>query len=368
VSFTAAFELRAGGSATRHRIGAGALAAAADELAAELRGRTVFLVTDETVRGLHGDRLAGLEAVCRALRPILVPAGEAAKQVEVADSLWRAMSEAGGKRDSRVIAFGGGSVGDLAGFVAGTFLRGIDWIQLPTTLLAQVDASIGGKTALDLPEAKNAVGLFHHPRLVVADTDLLATLPPEQVRSGLVEAIKVAALLDPELLARIERDRAALLAGEAAALAPVVAAAARLKAGLVERDPDERGERALLNFGHTLGHALEAEVGFGRLLHGDAVAHGIRFALRLSLLEGGDPAFARRLAALLDALGVPPLPPLEAAPLLARLERDKKGREGGLTWVLAASAGEGRLAAGLPPERVAGELAAFLTAPDGESL
>lgn len=368
MSFAAAFELHAGGGATRHRIGGDALAAAAAELAAEVAGRTVFLVTEATVWGLHGERLAALPAACRRLHRLVVPAGEAAKQVEVADSLWRAMSAAGGKRDSRVIAFGGGSVGDLAGFVAGTFLRGVDWLLLPTTLLAQVDASIGGKTAVDLPEAKNAVGLFHHPRLVVADTGVLATLPPEQVRSGLVEAVKVAALLDPELLARIERDRAALLAGDAAALAPVVATAARLKAGLVERDPDERGERGLLNFGHTLGHALEAEVGYGRLLHGDAVAHGIRFALRLSVLEGGDPAFARRLAALLDGLGVPPLPRLAAAPLLARLERDKKAREGGLTWVLAASAGEGRLACGLAPERVAGELAAFLNEPAGESL
>ncbi|KAB2959981.1 MAG: 3-dehydroquinate synthase, partial [Thermoanaerobaculia bacterium] len=235
LSFAAAFELRAGGGATRHRIGGDALAAAAAELATEVAGRTVFLVTEATVWGLHGERLAALPAACSRLHRLVVPAGEAAKQVEVADSLWRAMSAAGGKRDSRVIAFGGGSVGDLAGFVAGTFLRGVDWLLLPTTLLAQVDASIGGKTAVDLPEAKNAVGLFHHPRLVVADTGVLATLPPEQVRSGLVEAVKVAALLDPELLARIERDRAALLAGDAAALAPVVATAARLKAGLVER-------------------------------------------------------------------------------------------------------------------------------------
>ncbi len=364
------FELRCTGApvVTRHRIGAGALAAAGSELAAAVSGRTAFVITDPTVEALHGGRLQELIAAARSLHVLRVPAGEPAKQVEVAAGLWRDLAANGGKRDSIVVAFGGGSVGDLAGFVAGAFARGIDWIQLPTTLLAQLDASIGGKTAIDLPEAKNAVGLFHHPRLVVADTAMLATLPPEQLRSGLVEAIKVAALLDLALLERIERDLPALLAGETAALGPVVAAAARRKAELVERDPDERGERRLLNFGHTLGHALEAEAGYGRLLHGDAVAHGLRFALRLSRVAGGDPAFAERLEALLDRLAVPSLPALSAAALGARMGRDKKAREGALTWVLAMGPGIGQLADDLDPAAVQGALEEFLRHAGADSL
>jgi 3-dehydroquinate synthase len=235
-------------------------------------------------------------------------------------------------------------------------------------LLAQVDAAIGGKTAIDLPEAKNAVGVFHHPVAVAADPRWLATLPAAELRSGLVEAIKAAALLDPALLARIEADLDDLRAGDRRALGPVVAAAAIAKVKLVERDPEERDQRRLLNFGHTLGHALEAEAGYGRLAHGDAVAHGIDFALRLSVIRGGDPAFAARLRRLLGRLGVPALPELPAAALWHRMLRDKKATERGLVWVLALGAGRGHVDAGLPPELARTELEAWLGAPPAESL
>lgn len=355
------FELRHERGATRHRYGAGVLAGSADLLGPLLAGRRCFAVSSAPILALHGGRLAELAPLAARLEILEVPDGEAAKTVEEAGRLWRRLAAAGGKRDAVIVAFGGGSVGDLAGFVAGAFLRGVDWVQLPTTLLAQVDAAVGGKTAVDLPEAKNAVGLFHHPLAVVADADLLSTLPRDQVRSGLVEAVKTAALLDPDLFDRIELELDRLRAGEPAALAGVAGVAARRKAGLVESDPREAGRRALLNLGHTVGHALEAELGYGRIAHGDAVAHGLRFALRLSVAEGGDRRFAERLGRLLDRLEVPPLPPgLGAGALAARVGRDKKGDERGLAWVLLDGPGSGRLARGLEPGRVEAELARWL--------
>jgi 3-dehydroquinate synthase len=355
------FELRHERGVTRHRYGAGALERSDDLLGPLLAGRRAFAVSSAQILALWGHRLEQIGALAAAFDLLEVADGEAAKCVAEAEGLWRRLAAGGGKRDSVILAFGGGSVGDLAGFVAGAFLRGVDWIQLPTTLLAQVDAAVGGKTAVDLPEAKNAVGLFHHPRAVVGDAELLSTLPPDQVRSGLVEAVKTAALLDPELFERIECDLDRLRAGEAAALAGVAAGAARRKAELVESDPSEAGRRALLNLGHTLGHALEAEIGFGRISHGDAVAHGLRFALRLSVASGGDPLFAARVAGLLDRLEVPALPPgLTAPALAARIGRDKKGSERGLVWVLLDGPGRGRLEGGLPAARIEAELARWL--------
>lgn len=345
-----ALTLRHGGGETLILIGAGALSrdAAADRLAPWLAGRALFTLSAEPVRRLHG---AALDALLGAAAPsrrhdLTAPDGEAAKTVEVAKGLWETMLEAGGKRDSRLITFGGGSVGDLGGFVAGCFLRGIGYGQVPTTLLAQVDAAIGGKTAVDLPAGKNTVGLFHHPRLVVADTALLATLSAGELRSGLVEAIKMGFILDPDLFARVERDADALLAGDAAALAPVVAAAAAAKVAVVERDEREGGRRQLLNLGHTLGHAIESALGYRTLRHGEAVAYGLLFALRLAEGRGmaaAEPELFARLRRLLARLGLPPLPAaaLDADDLLARLGRDKKAREGGLTWVLPECAGGG---------------------------
>jgi len=354
------FEVRHARGVTRHWAGRGALAAARVELAGELAQQTLFAISSAPILALHGGELERLAEGCRALHRLEVPDGEPAKSLEVAGDLWRRMLALGSKRDSRVVAFGGGSVGDLAGFVAGAFLRGVGFLQVPTTLLAQVDASIGGKTAIDLPEAKNAIGLFHQPLAVIADTGVLATLPTEEIRSGLVEAIKAGALLEPSLLDRIERDLPRLLSGDAEALGPVVAAAARVKAVLVERDLEEAGDRELLNLGHTLGHALEAAAGYGRLRHGDAVAHGLRFALRLARERGLEADYGQRLERLLDALGVPGLPPLDADDLLLRMSRDKKAREAGLGFVLPMAPGRARRGVRVPPEEVARELSVFL--------
>lgn len=360
--------LRHPGGETPIVIGDGAFGVSIGPLGDWLAERTVFVVTTHIVRRLHGSSLAPLESVARRWAVLEVPEGEAAKTLEGAGALWREMLRAGGKRDSRVLAFGGGSVGDLAGFVASGFLRGVAVAQLPTTLLAQADAAIGGKTAIDLPEAKNSVGSFHHPDLVVADTRWLATLPREQLRSGLAETIKMAALFDRDLLTRIERDLDELLAGDPAALAPVVEAAARHKVAVVERDPAERGERALLNFGHTLGHALEAAAGYrspadGGLLHGDAVAFGMLFALRLSRRSGLPAGDAGRVRALLGRLGLPPLPGASAETLLAGMARDKKAREGRLDWIVLEALGRGRIDGSLSAEDVARELGSFLADP-----
>jgi 3-dehydroquinate synthase len=355
--------LRHPGGETPVLVGAGALDAAGERLGEWVKGRTVFLVTTPRVLALHGERLAGVRGAAARWVVLTVDEGEPAKTVGTAERLWDGMLAAGGKRDSRVLAFGGGSVGDLGGFAAGCFLRGIELVQIPTTLLAQVDASIGGKTGVDLPGGKNTVGLFHHPAMVVADTAVLATLPRDEVRSGLVEVVKMAALLDTGLFARVEASLDALLAGDPEALGPVVAAAAAAKIGVVERDPTEQGERRLLNFGHTLGHAIESSLGYGGPRHGEAVGYGILFALRLAVRRGLDPAVAERLRALLARFGLPALPPLDAAALLEHMARDKKAREGGLVWVLPAALGEGRMVQDVGSAELAAGLAGFLRDP-----
>jgi 3-dehydroquinate synthase len=363
------FALRHAGGETPILVGERALNHARGELAAWLAGRTAFLVSTPRVLSLHGHRLAPLAAAARRWVVLEVPEGEPAKTPACAERLWNEMLECGGKRDSRVLAFGGGSVGDLSGFVAGCFLRGVEVVQLPSTLLAQADAAIGGKTAVDLPGAKNSVGLFHHPAYVVCDTALLSTLPREELRSGLMEVIKKAALLDIPLFSRIERELPTLLAGDPESLGPVVAAAAEAKARLVESDPDERGERRLLNFGHTLGHALESAAGYQGLRHGEAVGYGMLFALRLAVRRGLAPEVALRIAQLLRRAELPPLAAaapgggFEAEDLAARMARDKKAQEGGLTWVLPERLGVGRLVEGIGWEEVVAELRVFLREP-----
>lgn len=350
-------------------VGEDALASAHGRLAEWLSGRTVFLVSTPRVLGLHGHRLEPLRCAASRWTVLEVEEGEPAKTVASAERLWSSMLAAGGKRDSRVVAFGGGSVGDLAGFAAACFLRGVEFAQIPTTLLAQVDAAIGGKTGVDLPGGKNTVGVFHHPAFVVSDTSVLPTLPRAELRSGLVEVIKMAALLDPELLGRVEERLDGLLAGDPAELGPVVAAAAAAKIAVVERDPVEHGDRKLLNFGHTLGHAIETAGSYSGLRHGEAVAYGILFAGRLAVRLGFDrgpagPAeIAERLRSLLARLGLPPLPGLDAGELISLMARDKKARESGLSWVLPAGLGKGEIVDGIGMEAVREELGGFLGEP-----
>jgi 3-dehydroquinate synthase len=341
-------------------VGPGALRDGAEDLERFCAGRTLFVLSTPRVRGLHGPALEPVIGRAASIHHLEAPDGEEAKSLDVAGGLWREMLRRGGKRDSRVIALGGGSLCDLGGFVAACFLRGVELVQVPTTLLAQVDASVGGKTAIDLPEGKNTVGAFHQPALVVADTELLRTLDREELASGLVEVVKMAALLDLDLLARVERELDRLLEGDPEALAPVVAAAVAAKIGIVEEDPREADRRRLLNFGHTLGHAIESALGYQGLRHGEAVAHGIRFALRLARRRGFPEAQAERLERLLARLHARVLPPVQTAALLEAMQRDKKARESGLVWVLPRELGRGEMVSDVSWTEVESELDAFL--------
>jgi 3-dehydroquinate synthase len=322
----------------------------------------VFELSSPRVRALHGAAVRAMLRTASRVVPLEAPDGEEAKSIEHATRLWRDMLAAG-KRDSVLVAAGGGSVGDLGGFVAATFLRGIACVQVPTTLLAQVDAAIGGKTAIDLPEAKNSVGVFHPAHWIVADTTLLSTLDRDELRSGLFEVVKAGAILDRELVATLERECQRLLAADLDALAPAVARAAEIKIGVVAADPFETDRRRLLNFGHTLAHALETVLEYHGLRHGEAVGYGMLFALRLSLRRGLAPEEARRLARLIFALGLPPLPALLVKDLLAAMARDKKAREGGLSWVLLTELGSAEIVDGLEADLIETELWAFLKQP-----
>lgn len=334
-----------------------------DGLSSWLEGRTVFVVTSPDVWALHGEALdTVLASAARVLR-FEVAEGEVAKNLAHAERLWDQMLDSGGKRDSRVVALGGGSVSDLAGFAAGCFLRGVDLAVVPTTLLAQVDASIGGKTAINLPAAKNSVGLFHHPQWVLADTRFLSTLASEEVRSGLVEVVKAGVALDAHLFAVVEEDLDRLLAADPEALPPVIAEAIAAKIAVVEKDPDEKGPRRLLNLGHTLGHALEARLGYRGLRHGEAIGHGLLFALRLAQRRSLSQDAANRISRLIERFGLPKLPTLEPAELLRSMRLDKKNREESTAWVLPVEVGKAEIFTDFSESEVGEELHRFFAEP-----
>jgi 3-dehydroquinate synthase len=258
--------------------------------------------------------------------------------------VWAALAAARLPRDGAIVALGGGTVGDLAGFAAATWLRGVAWVGVPTTLLAQVDASVGGKTAVDLPAGKNLVGAFHQPAGVLVDPDTLATLSARQRRSGLAEVVKTGFAVDAALWDWLETRLDALAEGDAAALAGAVARSIAAKARVVQADERERegGGRTALNFGHTLGHALEAVLGYRGLTHGEAVALGMRVAAALSVRVAGlTPESQVRLEAALDHLRLPVrMPPVSVARLLAAMRQDKKRAAGTVRWVLTPRIGD----------------------------
>jgi 3-dehydroquinate synthase len=273
-----------------------------------------------------------------------VPSGEAAKSVRGLERVWEGLAARGLGRDGAIVALGGGSVSDLAGFAAATWLRGVPWVALPTTLLAQVDASVGGKTAVDLAAGKNLVGAFHQPAGVLVDPGTLATLPARHRRSGLAEVLKTGFAVDAALWNWLEARLDALAEGEAPALAGAVARTIAAKARVVEADERERegGGRSALNFGHTLGHAIEAALGYRRLLHGEAVAVGMRAAAWLSVRVAGlKPESHIRLEAALDHLGLPiRMPPLALPRVLKAMRQDKKRAGATTRWVLTPRIGD----------------------------
>jgi 3-dehydroquinate synthase len=300
----------------------------------------VAVVSDApTAARYEPDLLRSLASV--GLKPVTlrVPAGERGKQFRIAARLWASLASYRIGRDGGIIALGGGSVGDVAGFVAATYLRGIRLAQVPTTLLGMADASIGGKTAIDIAAGKNLVGAFHSPDAVFADLAVLATLPPRQLSSGLAEVTKCAFLADRESVAQLARSLENVRAGDLGAVLAAVTIAAEVKAGIVSQDPRESGLRELLNFGHTMGHAYEASSGY-HATHGEAVAIGMVYATALAeKLELTAATLRPELEALLDRAGLPTRARLPRA-VWSYVLRDKKAREGRLRWILPRRIGQ----------------------------
>ena len=309
-------------------------------------GARAAVITSEALREPYGDRArAALEAAGWAPTLHLVPDGEQAKRMAVAETLCGEMVEVGHDRGSWVFGVGGGVIGDLSGFVAAVFMRGLGFVTVPTTLLAQVDASLGGKVAVNLPQAKNLVGAFHQPRAVVMDLNTLDTLPARQWAEGWAEIIKHAAIADVELLAYLEEHLAEVQAGDARGRQYVVARNCQIKAEVVAEDPQEQGRRAVLNFGHTVGHALERGAAGWALGHGEAVALGMIAETRWAEQEGlTPPGLAERLGRLLQQAGLPTQPPpLDWQRAAEALRADKKLRSGRLTLPVLTQAGAVRL-------------------------
>jgi len=349
-------------------IGPGLLEEAGARMRPVLRQNRVVIVTDETVQRLHLARLeSGLDAAAIAHQKVVLPPGEQTKDFRHFQKLAEDLLGLGIERRTTLVALGGGVVGDLTGFAAATVLRGVPYVQIPTTLLAQVDSSVGGKTAIDTIHGKNLVGAFYQPVLVLADVDALATLPRRELLAGYAEVVKYGLIRDPDFFAWLEANGPALVAGDAALRRDAVRRSCAAKATVVASDEREEGERALLNFGHTFGHALEAETGFGdALLHGEAVALGMRmafdFSARLGLCAAAESARVRRHYA---AVGLPlaladagnlPLPAPDA--LLRHMRHDKKVRDGKITLILARAIGDAFIKPEIPEAQIRDFLAA----------
>jgi 3-dehydroquinate synthase len=286
----------------------------------------------------------------KTARPIFVPPGEMSKSIHMVERVAGELLTRGADRHSLLIAFGGGVIGDLGGFVASTYMRGIDCVQVPTTVVAQVDSAIGGKTAVNVGAMKNLVGTFYPPRLVVADPMVLRTLDGRAFRSGFFEVVKHAVLSGPGLFGEVERALGTLRPQRAASLGPLLARAARVKVEVVSSDEKEAGLRRVLNLGHTFGHALEEATGYQRFLHGEAVGWGMLAALRLAEVLGLiGPAESQRIAAAIRRLGpLPPVRDLKASRVLSLLPRDKKAVGGNIHWVLPERIGKVRIVADVP--------------------
>ncbi|MBU1909896.1 MAG: 3-dehydroquinate synthase [Verrucomicrobia bacterium] len=316
-------------------------------------GPVALVVSDEHVNPLYGPPVeAALHEAGFEVGRVAVPAGEASKSGKMLFRLYDEALDRGLDRRGFVVALGGGVVGDLAGFFAASFLRGIRYVQIPTSLLAMVDSSVGGKTGINLPRGKNLVGAFHQPVLVLADVAALRTLPAREYTAGLAEVVKYGIIRDAGFFEKLEQNADGLRAGEPALLESVIAHGCRIKAEVVRLDERERSLRAILNFGHTLGHAVEQVTGYGRYLHGEAISLGMAFAARLSArLTGFPPAEADRMIALLRALGLPvERPDLDWSAVRQAMGVDKKTRDRALRFVLAERIGAVRVGCEVPEE------------------
>lgn len=337
-------------------IGTGNLAAAGSFAGQRCVLTHAILITDSNVAELYAQRVADCLAAQGARVDLeVVPAGEQAKSVTNAERLWNRLVQLRADRKSVVVAVGGGVVGDLAGFIAASYARGLAFLQVPTTLLAHVDSSVGGKVGINLPAAKNMVGAFWQPLGVLIDTSVLDTLPAREYRAGMAEVVKYGVILDADFFAYLEQHAEALNERHPDVLRHVIARCCRLKADVVERDERETtGLRAVLNYGHTFAHAIEAEAGYGEFLHGEAVAIGMVAASQLAERLGRvDADCTARQRDLLLRLGAPvTLPALDPAAMLAAMQRDKKVAHGRLRFVLPSRMGQVELVGNVPEEQV----------------
>lgn len=327
-------------------IGEGLLDALGEHCRRAELGRRALVVADETVAPLFSARVsASLAAAGFSASQAVIAVGEEAKRLETVASIYDACVEAGLDRGSFIVAVGGGVVGDLAGFAAATYMRGIAYVQAPTTLLAQVDSSVGGKTGVNHPRGKNLIGAFHQPSLVVADVGALRSLARRDYRSGLAEVVKAGLIADQDLFEICEARARELTAGDSEVLTPVIARSVAMKARVVEADEREEGLRAILNFGHTVGHAIEAAAGYGRYTHGEAVAIGMVVEGRLSVMLGMLPEEdLRRAASLIARLGLPVRAEgIDPVRLLDAMAKDKKARDGSLRFALLEAIGKARV-------------------------
>ncbi|MBK9655155.1 MAG: 3-dehydroquinate synthase [Rhodanobacteraceae bacterium] len=346
-----------GERAYRIRIGPGLLDQ--PELLREaIGGRQALLLSNTTVAPLHA---AKVEAALEGLRwgTLLLEDGERHKSIDSASRVWQALAELGAQRNATLIALGGGVIGDLGGFAAACWMRGIDFVQLPTTLLAMVDSSVGGKTGVNLPQGKNLVGAFWQPRLVLADISTLRTLPEREYRAGLAEVVKYGAIGDLAFFEWLEAHADGLSARDETLIAQAVLRSCQHKAGVVMRDERETGERALLNFGHTYGHALETIGEYRQWLHGEAVAIGMLMAAQLSAALGlADRSDAERLGLLLTRLGLPTTRPDNADPerVVALMRLDKKSLSDRLRLILWRGIGRAEIVDGVDEAAIVASL------------
>jgi 3-dehydroquinate synthase len=335
-------------------VGAGLIAQAGTHIAKLLKRPRIFVVTDRNVAQHHGARLerslreAGIEAPT-----IVLPPGEATKNLAQLGEVLERILDRRPEGGDMLLAFGGGVIGDLGGLAASLLLRGIDFVQIPTTLLAQVDSSVGGKTAIDTRHGKNLIGAFHQPRLVLADLDALDTLPRRERLAGYAEVVKYGLINDASFFAWCEENAAAFVAGDTSARQRAIVYSVKAKAKVVAADERESGERALLNLGHTFGHAIEAALGYGdALLHGEAVATGLVLAFDLSARLGlCPPEDAARVRRHIAAVGLPVAPPsgLAATTLVDLMGQDKKVRDGRITFILARGIGRAFVESSVDP-------------------
>jgi len=342
-------------------VGSGLLARE-ELLLAHIPGKQVCIVTNETVAPLYLEKvLASLGK--KNVFPIVLPDGEAYKNLESMARIYDALLEHDFSRSCTLIALGGGVIGDMTGFAAATYQRGVNFIQIPTTLLSQVDSSVGGKTGVNRPLGKNMVGAFYQPRCVLADTDTLATLPERELKAGLAEVIKYGLINNRVFYQWLQKNMALLLQRDARCLLYAIRVSCEEKAAIVAADEREGGIRATLNLGHTFGHAIETALGYGAWLHGEAVATGMVMAADLSVRMGYlDPVEARDVRSIVASAGLPVLPPdIETETWLRLMAKDKKADQGKLRFILLKHIGQAMIDSSVPPESLQQTLMAGAT-------